>query len=146
MMKRFAMFAMAAGLMLGANSVYAQCSGEKASHCSGKEKSSCCSQKKGATLSQMKIVTKGQLTTLLQKGNVTVVDARDENSFASGHINGAINFTKASLPTDKSTKLVFYCGSERCPLSTQAAKKAIEMGYTNVMVYRGGWSDWNKNS
>lgn len=138
MMKRFAMFAMVAGLMLGAGSVYAQCG--------GKEKGACCAQKKGATLSQMKMVTKGQLASLLEKGSVTVVDARDESSFASGHINGAINFTQASLPADKSTKLVFYCGGERCPLSTQAAKKAIEMGYKNVMVYRGGWSDWNKNS
>jgi rhodanese-related sulfurtransferase len=46
------------------------------------------------------------------------------------------------LPKDKNTLVVFYCGGEQCPLSTTAAEKAIEMGYKQVGVYKGGWRGW----
>jgi rhodanese-related sulfurtransferase len=81
---------------------------------------------------------------MLQAGNVTIVDARDANSFAAGHINGAINLASTTLPADKNTKLVFYCGGTFCSAAPKAAKMAIAQGYKNVMVFHGGWAEWSK--
>lgn len=38
--------------------------------------------------------------------------------------------------------LVFYCASEQCWMSYNAALRAISAGYTNVRWYRGGLESW----
>lgn len=45
---------------------------------------------------------------------------------------------KADMP------LVFYCQSTYCWLSYNACLRAIKLGYTNVMWYRGGIEAWEK--
>lgn len=144
MMKRLAVFAMAAAMFAGANMLHAQCNGDSKGHCSG----ACRAAAKGEknSLSQMKTVTKDEVAQLIKAGNVTVVDARSADQYKAGHIEGAVIFSKNALPADKNAKLVFYCGGTRCPLSHQAAKKALDLGYKNVMVFSGGWAEWNKNS
>lgn len=85
---------------------------------------------------------------------LVVVDARRQEEFDKGHIEGAINLldtdmTRASLArhvprTD--TPLLFYCNGERCLRSSNAAKLALEWGYRKVYWFRGGWTEWrNKN-
>lgn len=140
MMKRLVMFAVAAGMFIYAGDAYAQCS----KPC-GKDKSSSCSTKKKEEikLSDLKSVTKEEVAEMIKVSNVTIVDARDENSFTAGHIDGAINYGKADLPTDKNANLVFYCGGLKCPAAAKAAKIAAEAGYKNVMVFRGGWAEWS---
>lgn len=44
---------------------------------------------------------------------------------------------------DKAAPVVFYCLSWECWLSYNAALLAIELGYRNVMWYRGGAQAWN---
>lgn len=138
MMKRLVMFAVAAGMFIYAGDAYAQCT----KPC-GKDKSSCSSKKEEIKLSDLKTVTKDEVAEMIKVSDVTIVDARDENSFTAGHIDGAINYGKADLPTDKNVKLVFYCGGVKCPAAAKAAKIAAEAGYKNVMVFRGGWAEWN---
>lgn len=41
---------------------------------------------------------------------------------------------------EKNTSLVFSCRSGR--RATAAAETAIELGYTNVRVYKGSFQDW----
>ncbi len=43
---------------------------------------------------------------------------------------------------NKQTPLVFYCQSTQCWMSYNAALRAINMGYTNVLWYRGGIEAW----
>jgi len=43
---------------------------------------------------------------------------------------------------DKSRPMVFYCVDAECWLSYNAALRAIKLGYTNVMWYRGGVAAW----
>jgi rhodanese-related sulfurtransferase len=75
-----------------------------------------------------------------------------------GHIPGAINlpielwgssggpvdegtaFTE--VVADKSAKVVVYCGNPACGKSTVGAKVAVQLGYTNVFRYQGGWQEW----
>jgi rhodanese-related sulfurtransferase len=134
---------MAAGLFIGASDLQAQCSGSGAK----KANASCCASKKNdAKITEAKVVTKDEVAELVNATNVTIIDARDEESYAAGHIDGAVNFVKAELPADKNAKLIFYCGGEKCPAASKAARKAMENGYKNVMVFRGGWAEWNKQS
>ena len=139
MMKHIAMMALAAGLFVSVGTAHAQCAkGEKAACCAAKK------QEKPA-MSELKTVTKDELAKLVLASNTTVVDARDAESYAKGHIDGAANFSETALPSNKNATLVFYCGGVKCPLAAKAAKKALQMGYKNVMVYHGGWAEWSQN-
>ncbi|MBI3041659.1 MAG: sulfurtransferase [Betaproteobacteria bacterium] len=43
---------------------------------------------------------------------------------------------------DKNRPMVFFCVNAECWLSYNAALRAIALGYTNVMWYRGGVAAW----
>lgn len=147
-MKRTFLFG-AVAVVFGGASLYASgmCDGH------GKpaaEKKACCApktteEKETPTMSDLRTITKDELASLIQNGGVTIFDARSADQFAAGHVDGAVLYAKASLPEDKSATLVFYCGGVKCAAATKAAKKALEAGYANVLVFRGGWSEWNTN-
>lgn len=40
--------------------------------------------------------------------------------------------------------LVFYCGGPQCWMSYNSALRAIQLGYRNVLWYRGGMEAWHK--
>ena len=46
------------------------------------------------------------------------------------------------LAPNKATPVVFYCASRDCWLSVNAAVRAKQLGYANVMWYRGGIESW----
>ena len=48
------------------------------------------------------------------------------------------------LPADKKTRLIFYCGGPKCPLSLKSANKAKALGYTNIMLFQAGYPAWKK--
>lgn len=80
-----------------------------------------------------------------------LVDSRPSVRFAEAHINGAINIPDAQfaelawmLPDDKNKMLIFYCGGLDCHLSPNSARKAKELGYTNVHVYQEGITFWKE--
>lgn len=135
-MKKLIALAAAALLLAGAGDLQAQCA-------EGVKKACCASKKSGATMTEVKKVDRVRLTEMIQASAVTVVDARDMESFKEGHIDGAVSLAAgATLPENKEVALVFYCGGTRCPLAERAAKAAIADGYSNVHVYSGGWSEW----
>ena len=83
------------------------------------------------------------------KANYTLIDSRPLVRFQEGAIPTAIHlpfigFDKFvdRLPKDKSQLTVFYCGGITCTLSPNSLKKAKQMGYTNLRVYREGEPDW----
>lgn len=143
MIKRIATIALAAGLMFSASQLSAQCcSGHSGSGCTkGQQQQQ--QKNTGATISE---INKEKLQQLIGAGATTVLDARSQDQYDAGHIQGAVLFANNVLPANKNTPLVFYCGGVRCPASHKAAKKAIELGYTNVMVYKEGWAGWSANS
>lgn len=67
------------------------------------------------------------------------------------HIAGSINIPSSQvkadnpkLPADKSKLLIFYCKGPKCSKSRKAAKIAMDLGYTNVLVYNEGLPAWAK--
>ena len=85
-----------------------------------------------------------------KKADMVLIDSRPKRKkYDKGHIPGAVSipdsqFAKMTdqLPQDKSELLVFYCGGFKCRLSHKSAKKAIDLGYTNVKVYAAGYPAW----
>ncbi|MBE2287730.1 MAG: rhodanese-like domain-containing protein [Prosthecobacter sp.] len=79
---------------------------------------------------------------------VTVIDVNGASSYANGHIPGAVNFADQKdslasvLPSDKNALVVAYCGGPACSAYKAAAKKAAELGYTNVKHLSAGISGW----
>lgn len=79
---------------------------------------------------------------------VTVIDVNGAASYANGHVPGAINFASKGadlasvLPADKGALVVAYCGGPQCSAYKAAAKKAAELGYTNVKHLSAGISGW----
>jgi rhodanese-related sulfurtransferase len=57
-------------------------------------------------------------------------------------LSSARTFEAGELPADKSTELVFYCGSQQCNAAPKAATRAKELGYTAVKVMPEGIRGW----
>jgi PQQ-dependent catabolism-associated CXXCW motif protein len=49
---------------------------------------------------------------------------------------------QAATKDDKGAPLVFLCAGPRCWLSYNAALRAVRLGYSNVLWYRGGIEAW----
>lgn len=83
---------------------------------------------------------------------VHLFDANDD-SFRKkeGVIPGAVLLTSfkdydvaSTLPSDKASAVVFYCGNTKCMASHAAAKKATSAGYANVSVMADGLLGWKQ--
>ena len=117
--------------------------------CSKKNKSECSKESKEKKAAaeesiQFSTITHDQLLQLMQEEGIYLLDARGESTYNEGHIDGAILFANFTLPEDKNTRMIFYCGGPKCSAAPKAARKVIEEGYTNVMVYHGGWMEWSE--
>ena len=88
------------------------------------------------------------LKAAIAKGEVAVIDVNGTGSYTEGHIPGAVDYQSAGgelaskLPADKDTLVVAYCGGPSCGAYKAGAKKATELGYTNVKHLSAGISGW----
>ncbi|MCH2547284.1 MAG: rhodanese-like domain-containing protein [Alphaproteobacteria bacterium] len=81
---------------------------------------------------------------------LVIIDARRGDSFAEGHIPGAVALTAdnataeavAAIAPKKTMPMVFYCGNVKCPASAKVAHKVADMGYNKLYKYSGGIDDW----
>lgn len=95
---------------------------------------------------------------LFQTRGVIFIDARDPEDYALNHIKGAISIPYDYLPEDNldefwadltlkipnSSQLVIYCSGSECELSLFLGRDMIQRGYTDIKIFYGGWSDWEK--
>jgi rhodanese-related sulfurtransferase len=105
---------------------------------------SCQSQKD----SKIKVVQKSEFQTFIAKENVQLVDVRTPQEYAEGFIKGAknINVNDANFETeiqklDKTQPVYIYCRSGA--RSQTAAKKMVELGFTQIVDLEGGYMNWN---
>lgn len=86
-------------------------------------------------------------------GTGLVLDARPEIFHRLGHVPGAIslprddfenvyNALREKLETDKGQPLVLYCASASCEDSDLVKRSLTALGFSNVSIFKGGWSEW----
>jgi rhodanese-related sulfurtransferase len=73
-----------------------------------------------------------------------LVDTREDNEWAAGHVKGALHLSKGVIERDietqvpdKTTKLILYCGGGF--RSALVADNLQKMGYRNAISLDGGW-------
>lgn len=78
-----------------------------------------------------------------------LVDTLPAETFAKGHLPGAINIVSDDIVDeaprrlpDKQATLVVYCASENCKRAGRAAERLASLGYTEVYHYVGGKREW----
>jgi len=79
----------------------------------------------------------------------TLVDVREDNEWARGHLPDAIHLSKGIIERDVETRIpdkeapiVAYCGGGF--RSALVADNLRKMGYTNVISLDGGFRGWNE--
>lgn len=87
----------------------------------------------------------------LHTAGVPFYDSRPANLFSKGTIEGATNISvtkfeekKGGLPKDLTKPVVSFCQGYSCVLSHEMARKLFDLGYRNVLVYAGGYPEWEK--
>ncbi|MCW2273381.1 sulfurtransferase [Rhodoblastus acidophilus] len=91
-------------------------------------------------------VTRDELKQGLADGNILLLDVREPNEFAEGHIPGAVNFPLSTfdpqnLPREAGKRIVFSCRSG------QRTQRAIDMARLGGRKdadthYAGSMNDW----
>jgi len=78
-----------------------------------------------------------------------LVDVREDNEWARGHLPGAVHMGRGVIERDvetsvpeTGTKMILYCGGGF--RSALVADNLQKMGYTNVESMDGGWRGWNE--
>jgi len=86
-----------------------------------------------------------QLKAMTAQGNVQVIDVRNPDEWAGGHLPGAMHIPLAALPDkldelDRSTPVVLQCqGGERSAIATSLLQSR---GMSNVANLAGGYEEW----
>ncbi len=86
-----------------------------------------------------------ELAQVLNDNSHVVVDIRDANTFAAGHITGAIHLSNESLAdflraADPDAPVVVCCYHGQS--SQQAAQFLVSQDFTQVYSLDGGFSQW----
>jgi rhodanese-related sulfurtransferase len=76
-----------------------------------------------------------------------LVDVREDNEWANGHLPGAVHLGRGVIERDietqvpeTGTKMILYCGGGF--RSALVAENLQKMGYRNVESMDGGWKGW----
>lgn len=84
-------------------------------------------------------------------GAALFVDAREAPDYATGHVPGAVNLPFDESITDperlekldsRGKPIIVYCGGGGCEVSIQMAGTLIQAGHKKVLVYEGGYPEW----
>ena len=93
-------------------------------------------------------VSPAQLPELLSKPNAVLIDVREPNEWAAGHLDGAHSVPLDQLRADPDHELshdamlIFICAKGSRSLT--AAKLAERLGYDSIYNVEGGIDAWAK--
>ncbi len=100
-------------------------------------------------MSKLKFITLEQLLEMFENNEkFRLVEVLSQQEYSKEHIPEAINIPLSKLETvapkklKKTETIVVYCESYTCYASTKAAKKLLEMGYKDVLDFKGGKRWW----
>ena len=78
------------------------------------------------------------------QGAVYAVPAAQAGTFDDQTQRQFGQFLQQATGGNKEHPIVLYCLSPECWMSYNASLRAINLGYTNVLWYRGGIESWKK--
>ena len=81
-----------------------------------------------------------------------VLDARSIDDYEAGQISGAFSLPASSQLADSDIfsilvnedKLLIYCDGIECDDSLTLALTLRDHGFTNLVIYPGGWNEWTR--
>ena len=104
-----------------------------------------------AAFRKHKSVSPNEAVLLMNNDNTIVIDVRDPNEYAEGHIEGSRNIQlaklaerAAELEAHKETPVIVTCQSGT--RSPAAGKKLVALGFKEVYEMRGGMFAWKDNN
>jgi rhodanese-related sulfurtransferase len=93
----------------------------------------------------------GALKRYYDAGAALIIDAREPEDYAQGHIHGALNIPYdvgaddpamlESLDTG-GRPIITYCSGGTCEVSLSLAEDLVYAGHQRVAVYIGGYAEW----
>ena len=92
-----------------------------------------------------------QVKALNDRKEAVIVDARDSETFAAGHITGARSLPlgefDARLPrfisdVPPTAMIIVYCNGYGCHDSSELGARLLRAGYRSVFVFEGGYPEW----
>jgi rhodanese-related sulfurtransferase len=83
-----------------------------------------------------------------------ILDARSSSYYDDGHVPGARNLSRdrfssdyvrlrPMLEKDKDRPILVYCSGGACHDSKMVAQALTSLGFSNVKIFAGGWSEWS---
>ena len=102
-------------------------------------------------------LTLEEFSEFAESGQGLVLDARPEIFHRLGHVPGAISLPRddfentyqalrEKLEADKSQPVVLYCAGTSCEDSDLVKTSLQALGFTNIGIFKGGWSEWQRVS
>jgi rhodanese-related sulfurtransferase len=97
-------------------------------------------------------ISRDELKAKLDRGDkFRLVETLAEDKFREEHLPGAVNLppdqvkqrAKQVIP-DPSEEVVVYCANPSCTASEKAAQELEREGFTHVLRYVGGKTDWTQ--
>lgn len=99
----------------------------------------------------IRLASTDQLRAILADGHLILFDARSLKDYEAGRIPGALPFPdtrrmefypdyEAVLTPDQ--PIVVYCSGRTCDESLRLCLFLLERGHSNVVLYLGGFSEW----
>lgn len=99
-----------------------------------------------AMLMGLKSIAPKELHERLGSAAPAIFDLNAPASWLKARVPGAVNlapdFAASALPAALDSGLVFYCSNPLCTKAPKAARRARQLGYTNVRVMSAGISGW----
>jgi rhodanese-related sulfurtransferase len=84
-----------------------------------------------------------------KKEKAVILDVRDPNEYAAGHLPGAMNVSRGTLEIniwnkvpDQNAKIYVYCKTSA--RSAFATKTLNDLGYKNAVLMNAPFEDWIK--
>jgi len=97
------------------------------------------------------LVDLGQVRDIIDQRKHMVFDARPTVDFDAGHLPGAISlpyqdvefvFQDVMILLTPETPILTYCSGEECDESLQISEFLLEQGFTNIVLFAGGYNAW----
>jgi rhodanese-related sulfurtransferase len=98
-----------------------------------------------------KAITLAQAYKLFNQ-KVIFIDARNRDDYDKSRVKNALSLPfyefdgykdiLKKIPQDE--LIVIYCNGPECDLSDMLAEELYKIGYGNILIFKGGWEEWEK--